>query len=78
MVPKKYLIGQLAEFLQCFENEWFFGFFTKIRIFGFFILLNFDKFCKFGCNSLEFYWIFDLKIVSSHKIPQLIGAKIKF
>ena len=68
----------MVEFLQYFENEWFLGFFTKSTFFKVFILCNFDTFYKFGCNFLEFQWIFDLKTANGYKIPQLLDATIKF
>ena len=46
--------------------------------FDIFVFLNFDTFCKFGYNSLEFQWIFDLKTANGHKIPQLLDAKTEF
>ena len=42
METEKSIVGLLVEFLQKFENEWFLGFFTKVRFFDIFVLLNFD------------------------------------
>ena len=78
MEPKKSLVGQMVDFLQYFENWWFLGFLTKSRFFEVFILLNFDTFYKFGCNSVGFEWIFDLKTANGHKIPQLLDGRIAF
>ena len=46
--------------------------------FDIFVFLIFDTFCKFGYNSLELEWIFDLKNANAHKIPQLMYAKTNF
>ena len=78
MEPKKSLVGQMVDFLQYFENWWFLGFLTKSRFFEVFILLNFDTFYKFGCNSVRFEWIFDLKTANDHKIPQPFESNRKF
>ena len=47
-------------------------FFTKMRFFEIFILLNFDTFYKFGCSSLKFQLIFYLKTANTPKITLLL------